>query len=105
MQTASRFLTAPTRFAAARSPAMIGLAALAAGGRGVYDKFQQEKLVKEYAKANNISEEKAMNIFNRDMAGFGGRPLSEFSYSDIAKYANKLIRLVDGIVSSDIRNQ
>ena len=92
MQTASRFLTAPTRFAAARSPAMIGLAALAAGGRGVYDKAQQEKLVKEYAKANNISEEKAMNIFNRDMAGEGGRPLSDFSYSDIAKYANKYLQ-------------
>ena len=92
MQTASRFLTAPTRFAAARSPAMLGLAALAAGGRGVYDKTQQEKLVKEYAKANNISEEKAMNIFNRDMAGEGGRPLSEFSYSDIAKYANKYLQ-------------
>jgi hypothetical protein len=92
MQTASKFLTAPTRFAAARSPAMIGLAALAAGGRGVYDKTQQEKLVKEYAKANNISEEKAMNIFNRDMAGEGGRPLSEFSYSDIAKYANKYLQ-------------
>jgi len=92
MQTASRFLTAPTRFAAARSLPMIGLAALAAGGRGVYDKTQQEKLVKEYAKANNISEEKAMNIFNRDMAGSGGRPLSEFSYSDIAKYANKYLQ-------------
>lgn len=91
MQQASRFLTAPTRFAMARSPAMLGLAGLAMGGRGVYDKFQQEKLVKEYAKANNISEEKAMNIFNRDMAGSGGRPLSEFSYSDIAKYANKFL--------------
>ena len=32
-----------------------------------------------------------MNIFNRDMAGSGGRPLSEFSYSDIAKYANKFL--------------
>ncbi len=92
MQTASRFLTAPTRFAAARSLPMIGLAALAAGGRGVYDKAQQEKLVKEYAKANNISEEKAMNIFDRDMAGEGGRPLSDFSYSDIAKYANKYLQ-------------
>jgi len=90
MQMASRFLTSPTRLAM-KNPAVFGMAALAAGGRGVYDKAQQEKLVKEYARANNISEEKAVNIFNRDMAGSGGRPLSDFSYSDIAKYVNKFL--------------
>lgn len=90
MQMASRFLTSPTRLAM-KNPAVFGMAALAAGGRGVFDKAQQEKLVKEYARANNISEEKAINIFNRDMAGSGGRPLSEFSYADIAKYANKFL--------------
>ncbi len=91
MQTVSRMLTSPTRLAM-RNPvlATAGLAATSIG-RGYYDLAKQKELVKEYAKANNISEERAMNIFERDVAGDKGRKLSEGTFSDIAKTFNKYL--------------
>jgi len=90
-QGVSRMLTSPTRFAA-KNPllATVGLATTATG-RGYYDLAKQKELVKEYAKANNISEERAMNIFERDVAGDKGRKLSEGTFSDIAKTFNKYL--------------
>ena len=58
----------------------------------VYWKVSKEKeLVKEYAKANNISEERALNIFARDIVG-EGRPITSFRLSDIPKTITKYMQ-------------
>ena len=91
MQLASRALTGPTRFFFQR-PGMgtVGLAAFGTA-KGFYDEAKEKELVKEYAKANNISEERALNIFARDIVG-EGRPITQFRLSDIPKTITKYMQ-------------
>src|SRR6056300_1309209 len=58
----------------------IGTALAATGGAKAY--YDESKMVKDYARANNISEKKAMDIFNRDLSFGGGRPMKA---SDVGK--------------------
>jgi len=52
---------------------------------------KEKELVKEYAKANNIDPERAINIYERDRAGEGKRSIKDISFSDIAKNINMLL--------------
>jgi hypothetical protein len=58
----------------------IGAGLAATGGAKAY--YDETKMVKDYAKANNIPFKKAMDIFNRDLSFGGQRPMVS---SDIAK--------------------
>ena len=91
MQAASKVLTGPSRFMFAKPG--IGTVGLAAYGtaKGYFDQAKEKELVKEYAKANNISEERALNIFARDIVG-EGRPITQFRLSDIPKTITKYMQ-------------
>ena len=58
----------------------VGTALAATGGAKAY--YDESKMVKDYARANNIDVKKAMDIFNRDLSFGGGRPMTT---SDIGK--------------------
>jgi hypothetical protein len=58
----------------------IGTALAATGGAKAY--YDETKMVKDYARANNIDYKKALDIFNRDLSFGGGRPMTT---SDIGK--------------------
>lgn len=58
----------------------IGTALAATGGAKAY--YDESKMVKDYAKANNIDVKKAMDIFNRDLSFGAGRPMTS---SDVGK--------------------
>ena len=87
----SRILTSPSRLAIS-NPALAatGLATVSTG-RGFYDMKKEKELVREYAKANNIDPERAINIYERDRAGEGERSFKDFTFSDIAKNINLLL--------------
>ncbi len=81
-QTVGRILGSGSRLATSNPLGAIGvggLLALTGGAKGYID---ESKLVKDYARANNISEKKAMDIFNRDLSFGGGRPMKA---SDVGK--------------------
>ena len=90
-QFVSRILTSPSRLAIS-NPALAatGLATVSTG-RGFYDMKKEKELVREYAKANNIDPERAINIYERDRAGEGERSFKDFTFSDIAKNINLLL--------------
>ena len=56
-----------------------GALALTGGAKAYYD---ESKMVKDYARANNIDYKKALDIFNRDLSFGGGRPMTA---SDVGK--------------------
>jgi hypothetical protein len=58
----------------------IGTALAATGGAKAY--YDESKIVKDYARANNIDVKKAMDIFNRDLSFGAGRPMTS---SDVGK--------------------
>jgi hypothetical protein len=81
-QTVGRMLGSGTRLATSNPIGAIGIGgtlALTGGAKGYLD---ETELVKDYARANNISVKKAMNIFNRDLSFGGGRPMRA---SDVGK--------------------
>jgi len=81
-QTVGRILGSGSRLATSNPLGAIGIGgalALTGGAKGYID---ESKLVKDYARANNISEKKAMDIFNRDLSFGGGRPMKA---SDVGK--------------------
>ncbi len=81
-QTVGRILGSGSRLATSNPLGAVGvggLLALTGGAKGYID---ESKLVKDYARANNISEKKAMDIFNRDLSFGGGRPMKA---SDVGK--------------------
>tara|TARA_Y100000004_G_scaffold155934_2_gene180751 strand:- start:423 stop:2858 length:2436 start_codon:yes stop_codon:yes gene_type:complete len=78
-------LTVGSRFATGNPVSAIGIGGALATTGGAKSYFDERKLVEDYAKANDISVKKAMDIFNRDMVGKGGRPISEFRKSDLGK--------------------
>jgi len=81
-QNLARILGTGTRFATSNpvGAITIGAGLAATGGAKAY--FDETKMVKDYAKANNISFKKAFDIFNRDLSFGGQRPMVT---SDIAK--------------------
>jgi hypothetical protein len=84
-QTIARTLSAPSRFAYSNPISAVGLGALGITSGGTKSYFDEKELVKDYAKRNNISYRKAMDIFNRDLVFTGGRPMSEMRKSDVGK--------------------
>src|SRR6056300_1249988 len=81
-QTVGRILGSGSRLATSNPLGAIGIGgalALTGGGKAYYD---ESKMVKDYARANNISEKIAMDIFNRDLSFGGGRPMTA---SDVGK--------------------
>jgi hypothetical protein len=84
-KTVGRMLTSGSRLAAANPLAAIGIGGALTLGGGTKSYFDERKMVEDYAKANNIPVKKAMDIFNRDLAGIGGRSITDFRKSDIGK--------------------
>ena len=84
-QTIARTLSAPSRFAYSNPISALGIGALGITSGGTKSYFDEKELVKDYAKRNNISYRKAMDIFNRDLVFTGGRPMSEMRKSDVGK--------------------
>ena len=78
----SRILGSGTRFATANPIGAIGIGGLLALTGGTKAYFDERKMVKDYARANNIDEKKAMDIFNRDLSFGGQRPMTT---SDLGK--------------------
>ena len=81
-QTVGRMLGSGTRLATSNPIGAIGIGGLLALTGGAKGYIDESKLVKDYARANNISEKKAMDIFNRDLSFGGGRPMEA---SDVGK--------------------
>jgi hypothetical protein len=78
----SRILGSGTRFASTNPIGALTIGAglaLTGGAKSYYD---ETKMVKDYAKANNIPFKKAFDIFNRDLSFGGQRPMVS---SDLAK--------------------
>jgi len=84
-QTVGRMLTTGSRLAATNPISAIGIGGALMLGGGTKTYFDERKMVEDYAKANNIPVKKAMDIFNRDLVGRGGRPITDFRKSDIGK--------------------
>jgi hypothetical protein len=84
-QTIARTLSAPSRFAYSNPISALGIGALGITSGGTKSYFDEKELVRDYAKRNNISYRKAMDIFNRDLVFTGGRPMSEMRKSDVGK--------------------
>jgi hypothetical protein len=78
----TRILGAGSRFATSNPIGAIGIGGLMALTGGTKAYFDERKMVKDYARANNIDEKKAMDIFNRDLSFGGQRPMTT---SDIGK--------------------
>jgi hypothetical protein len=81
-QTVGRILGSGSRLATSNPLGAIGIGgalALTGGAKAYYD---ESKMVKDYARANNIDYEKALDIFNRDLSFGGGRPMTA---SDVGK--------------------
>ena len=81
-QNLSRILGTGTRFATANPIGAISIGAGLAATGGAKAYYDETKMVKDYARANNIPFKKAMDIFNRDLSFGGQRPMVS---SDIAK--------------------
>ena len=81
-KTLTRMLGAGSRFATSNPIGAIGIGGLMALTGGTKAYFDERKMVKDYARANNIDEKKAMDIFNRDLSFGGQRPMTT---SDIGK--------------------
>jgi len=84
-QTIARTLSSPSRFAYSNPISALGIGALGITSGGTKSYFDEKELVRDYAKRNNISYRKAMDIFNRDLVFTGGRPMSEMRKSDVGK--------------------
>jgi len=84
-QTIARTLSSPSRFAYSNPISALGIGALGITSGGTKSYFDETELVRDYAKRNNISYRKAMDIFNRDLVFTGGRPMSEMRKSDVGK--------------------
>jgi len=81
-QTVGRILGSGSRLATSNPLGAIGIGgalALTGGAKAYYD---ESKMVKDYARANNIDYKKALDIFNRDLSFGGGRPMTA---SDVGK--------------------
>ena len=81
-QNLARILGTGTRLATSNPISAIGIGAGLAATGGAKAYYDETKMVKDYAKANNIPFKKAMDIFNRDLSFGGQRPMVS---SDIAK--------------------
>ena len=75
-------LGAGSRFATSNPIGAISIGAAMAATGGAKSYYDESKMVKDYARANNIPFKKAMDIFNRDLSFGGQRPMVS---SDIAK--------------------
>jgi hypothetical protein len=84
-KTVGRMLSTGSRLAATNPISAIGIGGALTLGGGTKSYFDERKMVEDYAKANNIPVKKAMDIFNRDLVGRGGRPITDFRKSDIGK--------------------
>ena len=81
-QNLSRLLGTGTRFSTSNPIGAISIGAGLAATGGAKAYYDETKMVKDYARANNISFKKAMDIFNRDLSFGGQRPMTT---SDIGK--------------------
>lgn len=81
-KTLTRILGAGSRFATSNPLGAIAIGGLMGLSGGTKAYFDERKMVKDYARANNIDEKKAMDIFNRDLSFGGQRPMTT---SDIGK--------------------
>ena len=81
-QNLSRILGTGTRFATSNPIGAISIGAGLAATGGAKAYYDETKMVKDYARANNIPFKKAMDIFNRDLSFGGQRPMTT---SDIGK--------------------
>jgi len=81
-QTLARMLGSGMRLGTSNPIGAIGIGGALAATGGAKAYIDESKLVKDYARANNISERKAMDIFNRDLSFGGGRPMVS---SDVGK--------------------
>ena len=82
-QNLARILGTGTRLATSNPIAAISIGAGLAATGGAKAYYDETKMVKDYARANNIPFKKAMDIFNRDLSFGGQRPMVT---SDIAKF-------------------
>ena len=78
----TKILGAGSRFSTSNPIGAIGIGGLMALTGGTKAYFDEAKMVKDYARANNIDEKKAMDIFNRDLSFGGQRPMTS---SDLGK--------------------
>ena len=81
-QTLSRMLGSGMRLSASNPIGAIGIGGALAVTGGAKGYIDESKLVKDYARANEITEKKAMDIFNRDLSFGGQRPMVS---SDVGK--------------------
>ena len=81
-QNLARVLGTGTRFSTSNPIGAISIGAGLAATGGAKAYYDETKMVKDYARANNISFKKAMDIFNRDLSFGGQRPMTT---SDIGK--------------------
>lgn len=84
-QTTARMIGAGGRFASTNPIGAIGLGGMLTALGGTKEFIKENELVKDYAKANNISLDRARSIFRRDMVGKGGRPITDMKLSDVGK--------------------
>ena len=103
-QTIARTLSAPSRFAYSNPISAVGLGALGITSGGTKSYFDEKELVRDYAKRNNISYRKAMDIFNRDLVFTGGRPMSEMRKSDVGKMILGMNPAVGSYVRSGLKD-
>lgn len=103
-QTIARTLSAPSRFAYSNPISAVGLGTLGAITGGTKSYFDEKELVRDYAKRNNISYRKAMDIFNRDLVFTGGRPMSEMRKSDVGKMVLAMAPGVGSYVRSGLKD-
>ena len=103
-QTIARTLSAPSRFAYSNPISALGIGALGITSGGTKSYFDEKELVKDYAKRNNISYRKAMDIFNRDLVFTGGRPMSEMRKSDVGKMILGMNPAVGSYVRSGLKD-
>jgi hypothetical protein len=103
-QTIARTLSAPSRFAYSNPISAVGLGALGITSGGTKSYFDEKELVRDYAKRNNISYRKAMDIFNRDLVFTGGRPMSEMRKSDVGKMILGMNPAVGSYIRSGLKD-
>jgi len=112
-QTIARTLSAPSRFAYNNPATAFGLGALSLTTGGTKSYFDEKELVRDYAKRNDISYRKAMDIFNRDLVGTGGRPIGspsklftdgEMRKSDIGKMILGMNPAVGSYIRSGLKD-
>jgi hypothetical protein len=103
-QTIARTLSVPSRFAYSNPISALGIGVLGIPSGGTKSYFDEKELVRDYAKRNNISYRKAMDIFNRDLVFTGGRPMSEMRKSDVGKMILGMNPAVGSYIRSGLKD-